>query len=277
MLSTSDHRRDYSGFRYVYPVVSRRAGGISVGINLNPNNVCNWACVYCQVPNLTRGGPPPIDPALLAEELRALLDDIVHGDFMQREVPEGSRSLMDIAFSGNGEPTSAAEFPQAIDIAIALMHELHLLPTVKLRLITNGSLMHRAAVKAGIRRIGEVDGEVWFKVDRASASGMAEVNKIALEPAKVLSNLQACTNLAPTWLQTCWFALDGNAPDEAEQAAYLEFANAVRTKIKGVHLYGLARPSLQPDAPRLGRLTRDQLAAFAARISALELKVTLSP
>ena len=277
MLSTTDHRRDYSGFRYVYPVVSRRAGGVSVGINLNPNNACNWACVYCQVPNLTRGGPPPIDLALLAEELRALLNDIVHGDFMQREVPESVRSLMDIAFSGNGEPTSAVEFPQAIDIAIALMQELNLLPTVKLRLITNGSLLHRSAVRAGIQRIGEVDGEVWFKVDRATATGMAAVNKIALEPAKVLSNLQVCTDLAPTWLQTCWFTLDGNAPDEAEQAAYLEFANAVRTKIKGVHLYGLARPSLQPDAPRLGRLPPDQLAAFAARITTMGIKVTLNP
>ena len=61
MLTIEDHRRDSAGMRYVYPVVSRRAGGVSVGINLNVNNACNWACVYCQVDNLTRGGPPPID------------------------------------------------------------------------------------------------------------------------------------------------------------------------------------------------------------------------
>ncbi len=197
MLSTTDHRRDYSGFRYVYPVVSRRAGGVSVGINLNPNNACNWACVYCQVPNLTRGGPPPIDLELLAEELRALLNDIVHGDFMQREVPEGARSLMDIAFSGNGEPTSAVEFPQAIDIAIALMQELNLLPTVKLRLITNGSLLHPLSRPTGHRRASASwNGEVWFKVDRATATGMDAVNKIALAPAKVLRN--PCWS-APNW------------------------------------------------------------------------------
>ncbi|MFA7291790.1 MAG: radical SAM protein [Rhodocyclaceae bacterium] len=276
MLSTTDHRRDYSGFRYVYPVISRRAGGVSVGVNLNPNNACNWACVYCQVPNLTRGGPPPIDLALLAEELRTLLHDIVHGDFMVREVPEGARSLMDVAFSGNGEPTSAAEFPQAIAIAIAVMQELSLPPTVKLRLITNGSLLHRAAVRTGIQRIGEVNGEVWFKVDRATAAGMAAVNQIALDPEKILRNLQTCTELAPTWLQTCWFAVDGKAPDEKEVSAYLGFVDPVRTKIKGVHLYGLARPSLQPEAPRLGSLPEDQLAAFATRISALGITVALS-
>ncbi|MDX9945398.1 MAG: radical SAM protein, partial [Azonexus sp.] len=38
MLRTDDHSRDSAGLRYVYPVISRRAGGVSVGINLNPNN-----------------------------------------------------------------------------------------------------------------------------------------------------------------------------------------------------------------------------------------------
>ncbi|MDQ5946518.1 MAG: hypothetical protein QG619_1941 [Pseudomonadota bacterium] len=277
MLSTTDHSRDYSGFRYVYPVVSRRAGGVSVGINLNPNNACNWACVYCQVPELTRGGPPPIDIAQLSAELGALLNDIVHGDFLQREVPADARTLMDIAFSGNGEPTSAAEFPEAVEATVTLLQQLNLLPAIKLRLITNGSLLHRTGVQAGIRRIGEVDGEIWFKVDRATASGMETVNKIALDPQKVLAGLNTCAELAPTWLQTCWFAFDGAAPDESEQSAYLNLLRTVGPKIKGVHLYGLARPSLQPDAKRLGRLTADQLAAFAARIATLGIKVTLNP
>src|SRR5512147_826880 len=99
---------------YVYPVVSRRAGGVSIGINLNPNNACNWRCIYCQVPDLKRGGPPPLDLAQLEDELRRLLEDIVHGGFMAQRVPEDLRVLADVAFSGNGEPTSAPEFPQAV-------------------------------------------------------------------------------------------------------------------------------------------------------------------
>jgi wyosine [tRNA(Phe)-imidazoG37] synthetase (radical SAM superfamily) len=51
-LTVDDHNRDISGMKYIYPVVSRRAGGVSIGINLNVNNACNWRCVYCQVPNL---------------------------------------------------------------------------------------------------------------------------------------------------------------------------------------------------------------------------------
>jgi wyosine [tRNA(Phe)-imidazoG37] synthetase (radical SAM superfamily) len=277
MLTVTDHRRDYSGFRYVYPVVSRRAGGVSVGINLNPNNACNWACIYCQVPDLTRGGPPPIDLGQMQAELEALLGDVVHGDFMQREVPEGARQLMDVAFSGNGEPTSAAEFPAAVAIVVATMHRFNLLPATRLRLITNGSLLHRQAVQDGIRGIGAVDGEIWFKIDRGTAAGFETINRIGVDPARALAALDRCATLAPTWVQTCWFALDGRAPGDAEESAYVELLRPVAEKIKGVHLYGLARPSLQPDAPRLGRLPEQEMAAFAARISALGVEVSLNP
>lgn len=277
MLTTTDHNRDYAGFRYAYPVVSRRAGGVSVGINLNPNNACNWACIYCQVPDLARGGPPPIDLAQLERELCTLLEDVLRGDFMQREVPEEARQLMDVAFSGNGEPTSAEEFDAAVERVIAVMQRFDLSQKVKLRLITNGSLMHRPAVRSGIARIGLQQGEVWFKIDRGSAEGISMVNRISLEPLKARSNLELCCSLAPTWVQTCWFMLDGRAPDNDEEEAYLDLLRPVTKKIRGVHLYGLARPSLQPDAPRLGRLPPTHLAAFAARIASLGTEVNLSP
>ena len=99
MLSVSDHSRDSVGLKYIYPVVSRRAGGVSIGINLNVNNACNWRCVYCQVPGLTRGGPPPVDLGLLESELRRLLSDIVLGDFLERNAPEEARRLVDLASS----------------------------------------------------------------------------------------------------------------------------------------------------------------------------------
>jgi len=107
-LSVVDHDRASADMRYVYPVVSRRAGGISVGINLNPNNACNWRCIYCQVPELMRGTAPPIDLLLLQVELLDFMHELLHGEFMQQRVPEGMRRINDIALSGNGEPTSSA-------------------------------------------------------------------------------------------------------------------------------------------------------------------------
>ena len=221
MLSINDHSRDSAGMKYVYPVISRRARGVSVGINLNVNNACNWACVYCQVPNLKRGGPAPIDLAQLEDELRHFLRDATTGDFLEKNAPPEARRLVDIAFSGNGEPTSAAEFAETVDCAERVLREYDLL-NLKLRLITNGSLMHRPQVQQGIARIGQLDGEVWFKIDRASETGIEQINGIRLTPEKIREALIQCAELAPTWIQTCYFAFDGHEADASEQSAYLE-------------------------------------------------------
>ena len=278
MLTIEDHRRDSAGMRYVYPVISRRAGGVSVGVNLNVNNACNWACVYCQVDNLTRGGPPPIDLDLLERELTVFLEDALHGDFMARQVPADAQRLEDVAFSGNGEPTSAAEFPEAVLRVRSVLQRYGLAGKLPVRLITNGSMLHRPGVQEGIRVLGELGGEVWFKVDRASATEVAAINGVPLEAEKVRRNLAQCAGLAPTWVQTCWFALDGQAPDAAARDAYCALLEPLAASLAGVHLYGLARPSLQPAAPRLTRLAANELETFAAEIrKKTGIRVVVSP
>jgi hypothetical protein len=278
-LNVTDHNRDSAGLRYVYPVVSRRAGGVSVGINLNINNACNWRCLYCQVPNLTRGTAPQVELALLEQELRGFLQELLHGDFMQRRVPEGMRRINDIALSGNGEPTSAEEFAQVVELVAKLKQELALSADIKLVLITNGSLIFRDSVQQGLRQMAQLNGEVWFKLDRASEAGMQLVNDTRVSLVKVRENLATAISLCPTWLQTCWFALDGGAPGEQEEHDYLEFlAHLLRDGFKpqGVLLYTLARPSLQLEAPRLTALKAQQMEAFAERIRALGLAVKVS-
>ena len=278
MLTTEDHRRDSAGMTYVYPVISRRARGVSVGVNLNVNNACNWACAYCQVEGLTRGGPPPIDLERLADELDRFLDDAIRGDFMARAVPPESRRLVDVAFSGNGEPTSAPEFPDAVRIVRDALTARGLLPAVKIRLITNGSLMHRQAVQEGVREIGKAGGEVWFKVDRVGEEATRAVNGVPVAPVMALRNLETCAGLAPTWVQTCWFAMHGEAPSQADREAYCAFLKPLGARLAGVHLYGLARPSLQPGAERLGWLDAAMLEAFAAEIrDKTGIRVLVSP
>ena len=277
MLNVNDHRRDSAGLKYVYPVVSRRAGGVSVGINLNTNNACNWACVYCQVPDLVRGGPLPVDLPLLEKELRGFLHEAIEGDFMLRNVPAEMRQLVDVAFSGNGEPTSATEFADAVVLVEQVLREFSLLDLLKVRLITNGSLMHRPQVKRGIALIGAMNGEVWFKLDRASETGIATVNGAHQLPERVKLALLECAALASTWVQTCYFAMDGCEASDEEQSTYLEFVASVSEKIKGVHLYGLARPSLQPGAERLSSFPAETLERFARKISALGIEVVINP
>lgn len=275
VLNVSDHSRDSAGMRYVYPVVSRRAGGVSIGINLNTNNACNWACIYCQVPNLTRGGPPPVDLTLLEQELRAFLVEATTGNFMAQKVPQAARKLVDVAFSGNGEPTSADEFPAAVEIVGKVLNDLDMAENLKIRLITNGSLLARQSTREGIQRIGKLRGEVWFKVDRVGDEAITQVNGTHLTLSAIRTNIERCAALAPTWVQTCYFTLDGRAPDAAERAAYLNFLNASKEIIQGVYLYGLARPSMQADAHRLGHVEPEVLDELAAGIAALGLEVRL--
>jgi wyosine [tRNA(Phe)-imidazoG37] synthetase (radical SAM superfamily) len=277
ILDTGDHSRDSAGLTYVYPVVSRRAGGVSIGINLNPNNACNWRCIYCQVPGLRRGAAPPIDLALLESELRGFIAMLLQGDFLRANVPEGFRQVVDIAFSGNGEPTSAQEFPEAIERVGRIRQEAGL-GEVRLRLITNGSLLGRSRVQEGLRRLAALGGEAWFKVDAGSAEGYRRINGVALSPASVARSLRRCAELCTTWVQTCLFALDGAGPTEADLAAYVDVLKSAGIDgLAGVHLYGLARPSMQPEAPRLARLPAARLEAIAGRLRAEGLTVLVSP
>lgn len=275
-LVVSDHNRDVSGLKYVYPVVSRRAGGVSIGINLNVNNACNWRCVYCQVPNLTRGTPPPIDLDLLQHELTSFLNQVLHADFMLRYVAEENRHLQDIAFSGNGEPTSAKEFPAALEIVKNALIATDLLGKIKVRLITNGSLIDKPTVLESLRTLAQCNGEVWFKLDAGSQEAISRTNDVTLSPQTHLKRLIKCAEACPTFVQSCFFAMDGIVPSEADIQAYLACLQQVATNIQGVHLYGLARPSMQAEAPRLSQLPVEWLEALAVRIRAMGIKVFVS-
>ena len=278
-LNVTQHPRDVVGMTYVYPVVSRRAGGVSVGINLNPNNACNWRCVYCQVPGLQRGTAPAIDLVMLEHELTEFLRQILHGDFMQQHVPESARHLNDIALSGNGEPTSAKAFAEVIALIARVMAQFDLIGKIKLVLITNGSLLDKAYVQAGLAQMAKLGGEVWFKLDSATREGMRRINNTEITPKRVFANLQVAASLCPTWLQTCVFAMDDMPPSATEQAAYValvQHAVASGIPLQGVLLYGLARDSQQPEASRMSALPAAWLTEFAGRIEACGVKVKVS-
>lgn len=277
LLTISDHNRNVSGLQYIYPVVSRRAGGVSIGINLNINNACNWRCIYCNVPNLTRGTPPPINLSVLANEFRVFLDDVVNGDFMQTHVKESDRVLKDIAFSGNGEPTSAKEFPEVVVLVQQILKEFNLLDKIKIRLITNGSMLHRESVKNGIKKLAAHNGEVWFKLDAATAEGVARINDVNLNPSSHVEKLKQCAQLCPTFIQTCMFALDGKPPSESDILAYIDLVSPLKGAIEGVYLYGIARQSMQIEAPRLSQLSTEWFNALANQLAQAGITAHISP
>lgn len=279
-LTVVNHDREAAGLTYVYPVVSRRAKGVSIGVNLNINNACNWQCIYCQVPNLQRGAAPAVDLERLRVELTGFLREVIEGDFMQRCVPEGVRRLNDIALSGNGEPTSAPRFAEVVEVIAQVRNDLQIGQEVKTVLISNGSLMHQKGVRTGLARLCQISGEVWFKLDSATREGMQLMNGTRMAPERVARNLGVAARTCPTWVQTCVLAIDGQPPSEHEQKAYLHFlGERLRegTPLRGVLLYGLARQSHQPEANRLSSLPAEWLDTYAERIRALGLQVRPTP
>jgi wyosine [tRNA(Phe)-imidazoG37] synthetase (radical SAM superfamily) len=278
MLTTENHDRDLRGYKYVYPVVSRRAGGLSVGINLNTNNACNWRCIYCQVPNLVRGAPLPVSLPDLNFELTSFLQKVLVGNYLSEEIPEGMRRLNDIAFSGNGEPTSSPNFSDVVELVAQARSDLSVDASVKTVLITNGSLIHQKDVQLGIRRIKTITGEVWFKVDSVTKEGVARINDSPFSLRKTSSNLETVASLCDTWIQTCVFDFDGLPPSEHEQNSYLKFLRdvALNANVRGVLLYGVARKSYQPEAPRISRLDLSWLESFSKKILDLGLAVKIS-
>src|SRR5690606_18144805 len=113
-LTVQDHDRDSAGLTYVYPVLSRRSRGLSVGVNLNVNRACNWRCVYCQVPDLAAGNAPLADLAKLEHELESFLRSAVDPHWQAAHLPPEARALRDVAIAGDGEPTSCPNFAAAV-------------------------------------------------------------------------------------------------------------------------------------------------------------------
>ncbi len=280
ILTTTNHSRDIAGLKYVYPVLSRRAGGLSIGINFNTNNACNWRCIYCQVPDLKIGSAPDLDFQLLEDELRFFLDDVLNGDFYQRfQVDQDQRVIKDIAISGNGEPTSLKDFDKAVALIGEIATDAGVFQQSRFVLITNGSLVHRSSVQNGLKKLKEYGGEVWFKLDSATKEGRALMNNAGQSCQASLENLLLSAKLCPTKLQTCLLDYDKRGLSMREKNAYLELLSSIRAidcDLKGVMLYTIARPSLQPESGRLGRLPVETLNAVADEIRLLGFEVLVS-
>jgi wyosine [tRNA(Phe)-imidazoG37] synthetase (radical SAM superfamily) len=279
-LTTTNHRSDIVGLKYVYPVISRRMGGLSIGINFNPNNACNWRCIYCQVENLKLGAAPEMDFKLLEEELRFFLDDVLVGDFYERfQVDKDKRIIKDIAIAGNGEPTSLKDFAVAVELIGKIATEMGVFPASNYVLITNGSLVHQAKVQEGLKVLKSYGGEVWFKLDSATKKGRTFINNTGQSCEASIANLMSSVSLCNTKLQTCLLDYDNEGLSEKEKQAYLKLLKGIKEvgcKLQEVMLYTIARPSQQPEAALLKPLSLETLNAFADDVRVLGFDVTVN-
>ena len=262
-----DHRRLWREFDYCYPVISRRSHGVSLGVNLNPDKVCNFDCVYCEVDRQTPPKRKDLDLEQLERELGVLLDLAISGDLYQTSpfhtaLPE-QRRLNDIAFSGDGEPTTAREFAEVV-ARVAGLKAQRRLDQVKLVLITDSSRLLAPEVVKGLETLMANQGEVWAKLDAGTEAFYREIDRSQVPFQRILDNLLGTARRWPIIIQTLFLDWKGHGPAAAELGAYcgrLEHIQAQGGQLQGIQLYTVARPTPEVEARPLRRLELDAIGA----------------
>lgn len=266
-LTFYNHSRIFKGYTYVYPVLSRRSQGVSLGINLNVNNACNWRCVYCQVDGLVRGKPDAIELNKLEFELDQILGAMVNGDFLAHYAPKELCRLNDISISGNGEPTLSKQFKDVVEIIAKLRKKYNFTDNVKSILISNGSEIERQDIREALPILNENNGEVWFKIDRGDADEIESVNQVHLSLKSISNRLEICSKLCKTYIQTCLFKINNINPSEDEINHYIDFVIQFKDKIAGLYLYSTARNPMLPEGQNISQVSEEFLATIAVRLT----------
>lgn len=274
----SDHSRMWKDNSWVYPVISRRAGGLSVGVNLNPDHKCSFSCAYCQ--SGPQDGHPsvPVDVDAIEKELRDFLAYYDSGEFAKDDffgnVPAENKTLKDLCLSGDGESTIVKEFPEVCKRMRLIQKER---PGFKLRLITNACRLGNENVESALAYLMESDGEIWAKLDAGTESWFKRINRSPLHLENIVENLEKVIKLYPICIQTMLCSLQGDVPNEEELDAYIGNLKRVYAACPDhfveVQLYTVIRDTVMEDVLPLPRAF---LESAAAKISAsLPVKVRI--
>jgi wyosine [tRNA(Phe)-imidazoG37] synthetase (radical SAM superfamily) len=269
-LTISRHSRSLERNRYVYAVLSRRSKGISVGINLNPDKICNFDCIYCQVDRATPPAYREVDEAILEEELESVLARARNGSLFPssrfRSVPESLRRLSDIAFAGDGEPTTYPRFREVVERVIALKRKLRL-GGLKISVLTNCTVLDRPAVREALALLDASDGEIWAKLDAGTEAYYEEVCVPGgAKFSKILSNILGAARVRPVVIQSLFLRSGGQPPSEEEVGAFCDRLREIVDgggRIRLVQIYTVAR---RPAIDTVSPLSDAEVNAIAERV-----------
>jgi wyosine [tRNA(Phe)-imidazoG37] synthetase (radical SAM superfamily) len=260
--------RDFSVNRFVYTVVSSRARGLSVGVNMNPDKYCHFDCAYCEV---NRDEPPRevlLNVAVMAEELEHTLGLVQLGQLRDRpcyrNVPDELLKLRHVALSGDGEPTLCPCFVEAVQAGIHIRARGKF-PFFKIVLITNASGLNLPDVEEGLRSFTPRD-EIWAKLDAGTQEHMDCVNKAECTIDQIAANILRLARQRPVIIQSLFPSLNGVEPPESEIEAYVERLTELKAggaQIPLVQVYSATRPTPHSEC---GHLSLRSLSRIARRV-----------
>jgi len=269
--------RDFLDNKFVYAVVSPRARGLCVGVNISPDKVCNFRCIYCEVQR--NGEPrPALEVETMASELKQTLGLVLSGRLRERpwyrSLPDELIQLRHVALSGDGEPTLSPKFADALQ-AVVHVRAMSGFPFFKLVLLTNATGLDLPHVQEGLKHFTRSD-EVWAKLDAGTQAYMNKVNRAEVPLEKVLSNIATLGRQRPVVIQSLFPAINGEEPplEEIEQYAnrLSELKNA-GAEIPLVQIYSATRPTPNSEFGHLPLKALSRIAHTVRRATGLRAEV----
>lgn len=268
------HPHRFADLVHAYPVLSRRAGGISIGVNLNVDKACNFDCPYCQVDRRIKRERVASEPVRVVAEVVQLLD-AWEEDRLSHLYPGVAAEhlrLNDVALSGDGESTMDPSFPEVCAALASLQSERKAngRASFKLVLISNATLLGTPRVQEGLKHLCSQDGEVWGKLDAGTEDFYREVNASRVPLDRIEENLKWAAAHVPLRIQTLFYRYGTLEPDEAEIEAWLLRLGRVVAagQILSVQIHTIARQTAKAGCRPL---PLERLEAIALRVRALGL------
>ena len=273
-----DRPRDFLDNRFVYVVISSRAHGLSLGVNMNPDKLCNFDCVYCEVDRRTPPAETTLDVGVMAAELQQTLAYVLQGRLHEhphyQSLPPELLQLRHVALSGDGEPTLAPNFVEALREVIHV-RALGGFPFFKIVLITNGTGLDRSQVQESLKRLTKSD-EIWIKLDGGTQNYLNTVDRPSVPLEKVLANILALGRQRPVIIQSLFPAINDQEPssEEIKQFAQrLKELKARGTQISLVQIYSAARPMSHAECGHLPLKVLSHIAQVVRQDTGLKAEV----
>lgn len=271
-----DRPRDFLGNHFVYAVISSRAGGLSLGVNMNPDKKCNFDCSYCEVDRRQPAKEATLDVDVMATELRKSINYIQSGKIVERtwyhSLPTELLRLRQVALSGDGEPTLAANFVEAVQ---AVVRVRALGGFFKIVLITNGTGLDNPQVLRGLELLTKSD-EIWIKLDGGTQSFIDKVNRPDVPLEKIIANILFIGRQRPVVIQSLFPAIHGEEPpfeEIREYAMRLKELKAGGAQISMVQIYSAARPGVNSEWGHLPLRVLSQIAQTVRQTAGLRAEV----
>jgi len=272
------YARDFLENRFVYLVISPRAGGLSIGVNVNPIVKCTLQCLYCEVDRAKPARRSRFDVQRMGAELLGTIRLAHSGGLRQRpryaNLPDDLLQVRHVALSGDGEPTLSSHFVDALETMVHL-RVVGRVPFFKIVVITNSTALDRPKVQRGLKLLTRED-EIWAKLDGGTQDYLNRINGAAIPLEKILGNILSVARQRPVVIQSLFPAVNGAPPPAREITQYarrLKELKQAGAEIPLVQIYSATRPMAGTGCSHLPLKSLSRIAKTVRRVAGLRAEV----